>query len=148
MQLSKNTCSSCDEHQLISKPFLTATAKIINKCDNISVVKDMYAPEEIKSYMNGVHGVFLMVKDVPTFSDFDMKYLSKTVYYLRRFMEENRGASRLYVCGQKRDVVVYLDDQYTMGVMVSKNINIHLLHRIVNKMFSHLKSSIEEKTLP
>ena len=108
----------------------------------------MYVPEEIKSYMNGVHGTFLMVNDTPTFSDisFDVDSISKTVYYLRKCIQENRSASKMYVYCEKKNLVFYLDNEYTVGVMVSKNANIHLLHRIVDKILSHLKSPVTEDT--
>ncbi|MBU7029675.1 MAG: hypothetical protein HXS48_22265 [Theionarchaea archaeon] len=111
-------------------------------------MKEMYTPKEIKSYINGVDGTFLMVNDVPTFSDIDtdadLIYLSKAIFHLRRCLEEKRAASKMYVHCQKRNVIFYLDNEYTMAVMVSKNANIHLLHRIVKKILSHVKASVED----
>lgn len=105
----------------------------------------MYVPEEIKLYVNGVYGTFVLVDDKPTFSDLDVdEVLSKTVYLLRKCIEETREASRMYVYGQKKNLVFYLDNEFTMGVMCSKNTNIHLLHRMVTKVLTHLKTPVEE----
>lgn len=102
-------------------------------------------PEEIKLYVNGVYGTFVLVDDKPTFSDLDVdEVLSKTVYLLRKCIEETREASRMYVYGQKKNLVFYLDNEFTMGVMCSKNTNIHLLHRMVTKVLTHLKTPVEE----
>lgn len=106
----------------------------------------MYIPTELKSYMRGVDGSFLMVNDTTTFSDidFDVDELSTAIYYLRECIRDNCEASKLYVYAQKKNMVFYLDKEFTMGVMVSKNANIHLLHRVVKKIFSYLSSPAEE----
>ncbi len=105
----------------------------------------MFVPQEIKSYVNGVHGAFVLVDDKPAFADIDVDdYLSKTIYLLRKCIEETRKASRMYVYGQKKTLVFYMDNEFTMGVMCSKNTNIHLLHRMVNKVLTHLKTPVEE----
>lgn len=102
----------------------------------------MYVLNEIKSYMRGVDGSFLMVNDTTTFSDmdFDAEQLSTAVYYLRECLKNDCEASKLYVYGQKKNLVFYLDNEFTMGVMLSKNANIHLLHRVVKKIFTYLRS--------
>ena len=107
----------------------------------------MYIPEEIKRCMNGVHGVFLVVNDTTAFSDtgLDMDRLSKAVYYLKECLQENGGASRIYVHGQKKDLIFYLDNEYAMGVIISKNANIHLLHRIVKKVLTDVKSGVKDE---
>ena len=110
-------------------------------------VKDMYIPEEIKTCMNGVHGAFLIVNDTTAFSDtgLNMESLSKAVYYLKECLQENGGASRIYVHGKKRDLICYLDNEFTMGVIVSKNANVHLLHRIVRKVLSNVKADVKNE---
>ncbi|MBU7017187.1 MAG: hypothetical protein HXS44_06725 [Theionarchaea archaeon] len=97
--------------------------------------------------MNGVHGAFLIVDDTTAFSDtgLNMESLSKAVYYLKECLQENGGASRIYVYGKKRDLIFYLDNEFTMGVIVSKNANIHLLHRIVRKVLSNAKADVKNK---
>ena len=105
----------------------------------------MYVPEEIKSYVNGVHGAFVLVDDKPAFADIAIDdYLSKTIYLFRKCIEETREASRMYVYGQEKNLVFYLDNEFTMGVMFSKNTNIHLLHRMVSKVLMHLRAPVEE----
>ena len=111
-------------------------------------MKEMYTPKEIKSYISGVDGTLLMVNDTPAFSDIDtdadLTYLSQAIFHLRECVEEKRAASKMYLQCQKKNVIFYLDNEYTMGVMVSKDANIHLLHRIVKKILSHVKASVED----
>jgi hypothetical protein len=111
-------------------------------------VKDMYQPEEIKDCVNGVDGTFLMVNGVPAFSDidFDVTHVCNALHYLILYLDENRRASRMYVIGKKKDAVFYLEGRYTMGVRMSKNTNIHLLHRTVGKMLNYLKIKIKNKS--
>lgn len=105
----------------------------------------MYAPEELTSCVRGVHGTFVLVDDVLMFStlDVDLSYLSKTIHFLRMCLEKKYTTSKVHVCAQKRDFLLYMDNEVTMGVMVSKDANIILLHRTVSKILSHLKDSIE-----
>ncbi|MBU6997080.1 MAG: hypothetical protein HXS41_05910 [Theionarchaea archaeon] len=108
----------------------------------------MYQPEEIKDCVNGVDGAFLLENGAPVFSDidFDVHRVCNIFYYLKMYLDENCRASRIYVIGHNRDAIFYLKDSYTLGVRISKNVNIHLLHRTVGKILNH--SGIKIKNEP
>lgn len=107
----------------------------------------MYQPEEIKDCVDGVDGTFLMVNGTAAFSDinFDVNYVCNALHYLILYLDENRRASRMHVIGHKKDAVFYLEGKYAMGVRMSKNTNIHLLHRTVGKTLNHLKIKIKNE---
>lgn len=102
---------------------------------------------DIKQVVNGVEGSFLMHRDRTARSDFDadLDYITTNIYYLRNLLKENHEASRMYVYAQKKNMILYLDGEFTMGVMISKETNIHLLHRVVNKILSGLNTTLTEK---
>lgn len=106
----------------------------------------MTTPNDIRMAVNGVMGSFIMQQDKTALSDFDfdVDYVSKNIFWLKNFLKQNREASRMYVYAQKRNFVLYLDGEFTMGVLISKKANIHLLHRVVNKILSTLKSTSAE----
>lgn len=108
-------------------------------------VKEMYQPEELTSCVRGVHAAFVLVDDALMFStlNIDLSYLSRTIYLLKMCLEKKCTVTKVHMSGQKKDIVLYLDNEVTMGVMVSKDANLILLHRTVFKIISHLKQSIE-----
>lgn len=109
----------------------------------------MSAPDDIRSVVHGVAGSFLLHQDRTALSDFDsdLSSVSKDIFWLKKFLQEKHEASRMYVYGQKRNIILYLDGEFTMGVMVSKEANIHLLHRVVNKILTAVKTAHAEKPL-
>lgn len=108
----------------------------------------MSAPDDIRSVVHGVAGSFLLHQDKTALSDFDsdLTSVSKDIFWLKKFLQEKHEASRMYVYGQNRDVILYLDGEFTIGVMVSKETNIHLLHRVVKKILAAVKTAHAEKS--
>lgn len=106
----------------------------------------MTVPIDIRQIVSGVVGSFLMHHDGTARSDFDidLDYITANISCLKTLLKENHEASRMYVYGQKRNMILYLDGEFTLGVMISKETNIHLLHRVVNKVLSGLKSAPAE----
>lgn len=106
----------------------------------------MKVPTDILMVVNGVAGSFLIHGDRTTLSDVgsNLDSVSRDIVWLKRLVQEKHSVYRMYVHGQRKDVILYLDEEFTMGVMVSKDTNIHLLHRVVNKLLSTLKTPQEE----
>ncbi len=106
----------------------------------------MTMPRDIRTVVNGVMGSFIIHQDKPALSDFDseLDYISRNIFWLKKLLRQNHEASRMYVYAQKRNFVLYLDGDFAVGVLISQKANVHLLHRVVKKTLSALKSTLAE----
>ncbi|MFQ6088882.1 MAG: hypothetical protein ACE5K0_08285 [Candidatus Methanofastidiosia archaeon] len=93
----------------------------------------------IKENVGGVEDVFL-IKDkklVDTLSGRDLTYISKSISYLAEVILERKDLSKISLIADKT-LQLYLFQNYILGVITTKNVNLPLLNLISNKLLQEI----------